>query len=163
MRVHCSYDKLIKIEDLKPNPRNPNTHPEEQIKLLAKKILKEGWRHPITVSDLSGLIVTGHARLEAAKLLELNEAPVDFQYYESTEAERRHMIADNRIQEMSEWDTPILKDELEDLNTGDFDIELTGFNEKDLEELMTQFNPDGNDERENEEKALECPQCGYEF
>ena len=38
IEVWCSFDKLVPIEELKPNPRNPNTHPVRQIELLAKNI-----------------------------------------------------------------------------------------------------------------------------
>lgn len=38
--------------ELKPNPRNPNTHPQRQIELLAKNIRYFGWRQTITVSKL---------------------------------------------------------------------------------------------------------------
>ena len=66
--VYCAYDEEIAISELKPNPRNPNTHPKEQIELLAKIIKKTGWRSPITVSTLSGMIVKGHGRLMAADI-----------------------------------------------------------------------------------------------
>ena len=50
IEVWCSFDKLVPIEEMKANPRNPNTHPVRQIELLAKNIRYFGWRHPITVS-----------------------------------------------------------------------------------------------------------------
>jgi hypothetical protein len=77
IEVHCAYDELVSLEKLVPNPRNPNTHPENQIRLLAKIIEAQGWRAPITVSKRSGFIVRGHGRLEAARVLKCESAPVE--------------------------------------------------------------------------------------
>ena len=47
--VHCAHDEIVDVEALVPNPRNPNRHSDEQIRLLAKIIKHQGWRAPITV------------------------------------------------------------------------------------------------------------------
>ena len=49
-KVYCAYDEIVEIDSLKPNPRNPNRHPEAQVKMLARIIGEQGWRAPITVS-----------------------------------------------------------------------------------------------------------------
>lgn len=85
--VHCAFDRMVLLEDLKPNPRNPNRHPPEQVTLLAKIIRVQGWRVPITVSNRSGLVVRGHCRLLAAREAGLAEAPVDYQDYANDEEE----------------------------------------------------------------------------
>lgn len=64
--VFCSYDELLDINKVVGNPRNPNQHPEQQIKALAKIIKSTGWRANITISRLSGFVVKGHGRLAAA-------------------------------------------------------------------------------------------------
>lgn len=64
--VFCAHDKIAKVKDLRPNPKNPNKHPSDQIALLAKIIMATGWRAPITVSADSGYIVKGHGRYMAA-------------------------------------------------------------------------------------------------
>ena len=94
--VFCAHDAIVPIKDLQPNPKNPNQHPPEQIKLLASVIRATGWRGPITVSTRSGYIVKGHGRLMAAELDDLKEAPVDYQNYASEaeeKAERRAIEA----------------------------------------------------------------------
>ncbi|MTV47748.1 DNA modification methylase [Heliobacillus mobilis] len=146
--VHCSYTEQIKVTALLPNPRNPNTHPQAQIELLAKIIKHQGWRAPITVSNRSGFIVRGHGRYLAAKLLGLEKVPVDRQDYSSEAEEWADLIADNKIAELSEMNSEILKDLLQELDTGDFDMDLTGFTGKELEELMTEFHVE--DVREDE-------------
>lgn len=78
--VFCSFDEIIPAEDLRPNPKNPNQHPEEQVELLAKIIRAQGWRAPVTVSTLSGMIVRGHGRYMAAQMIGC-PVPVDFQEY----------------------------------------------------------------------------------
>ncbi len=137
--VDCAHDALVETEKLIPNPRNPNKHPQKQLDLLAKIIKNQGFRNPIVVSNRSGFIVKGHARLEAAKMLGLKTCPVDFQDYENEAAEWADMIADNRLAELAESSLPELKDLLEELDTGEFDMDLTGFDAESLEELMTQF------------------------
>lgn len=134
--VECAHDELVPLEKLVPNPRNPNRHSPKQIDLLAKIIQHQGWRAPITVSKRSGFIVRGHARLAAAQKLELDVAPVDYQDYDNEAAEWADMIADNRIAELAERDMPSLKDLLEELDTGAFDMDLTGYDTHALELLM---------------------------
>lgn len=146
MKVNCSYTKLVDISQLRINPKNPNTHTEDQIVLLAKILQVQGWRSPIVVSKRSDLIIKGHGRLEAAKLANFNQVPVDYQDYESEEAEISDLIADNRIAELSDFNNQALKDLIEQLDTGDNDLDLTGFDLPNLEMLMSQFHQDTVDE-----------------
>lgn len=140
--IECAHDAQVDTVSLVPNPRNPNKHPARQIELLAKIIKHTGWRNPIVVSNRSGFIVKGHARLEAAKLLGETQVPVDYQDYPNEAMEWADMVADNRIAELAEPSLPELKDILQELDTGAFDMDLTGFDSKALEELMTQtFQP----------------------
>jgi ParB-like chromosome segregation protein Spo0J len=124
--IHCAHTELVEIDKLVEHPRNPNKHPESQIKLLAKIIKAQGFRNPIVVSKRSGFIIKGHGRLAAAKLLEMERVPVDVQDYENEAAEWADMIADNKIAELSENDDEELKALLAELD-GQIDIELTGF------------------------------------
>lgn len=140
--VHCAHGEIVPVDKLKPYPRNNKTHPEPQIDLLMKAIKAQGWRAPITVSNQTGYIVRGHARLEAAKRLGLKSVPVDYQNYASTAAERADRIADNKLAELAEWDLPALKEELLELDTGALDMDITGFDAGALETLMTQFHVD---------------------
>ena len=138
-KVYCTFTRMVAVEEIIPQPRNPNKHSKKQIELLAKIIKAQGWRAPITVSNRSGFIVRGHARLEAAKLLGLTECPVDFQDYENEAVEWADCIADNRIAELAEPDLPLLKDLLIELDTGALDMELTGYDAESIENLMTQL------------------------
>ena len=97
--VYCAHDKIVDTDSLVGNPRNPNKHPKEQITALAKIIKRQGWRHPIVVSNRSGFVVKGHGRLLAAKEIGAKQVPVDFQDYESEASEYADLMADNKIQE----------------------------------------------------------------
>jgi DNA modification methylase len=118
------------------------------VALLAKNIRALGWRHPVIVSKLSGYIVAGHARVEAAKLLNINAVPVDYQSFATEAEEHAYLLADNRIAELAERDNALLKDLLQELDTGEIDMDITGYTEKALEELMVQEHQDGEDDAE---------------
>ena len=131
--VWCAYDEIVNCAELKPNPKNPNTHPAGQIKLLGKIIKDQGWRMPITVSKRSGLIVKGHGRLEAAFRVGILKAPVDLQDYESEAAEHADMVADNRLAELAKIDRKSLQALMAELKLTDLDMELTGFSQSELD------------------------------
>ena len=135
VEVWCSFDELANVDTLKENPKNPNKHPDSQIELLAKNIKYLGWRHPITVSKRSGFIVAGHGRLMAARKLGLKIVPVDYQDFNSDADEIAVLVADNRLAELSETSEDDLKKILSELD-GEIDIDLTGFSETDVEQLM---------------------------
>ena len=139
--VHCSHTEMAPIESLVPFPRNPNTHSPQQIALLAKIIMAQGWRNPVTVSNRSGFIVAGHGRYLSAQALGCTHVPIDRQDFETEAQEWAHMIADNRIAELSEIDEALMKDLLQEMDAGDFDMDLTGFSAGDLETMMTAAPP----------------------
>ena len=133
--VWCAHDKIISCVELKPNPKNPNTHPASQIELLGKIITRQGWRMPITVSNRSGLIVKGHARLEAAFKAGISKAPVDLQDYESEADEHADMVADNRLAELALIDNGKISEIMAELSDFNIDMELTGFKNGELKKF----------------------------
>lgn len=136
--VYCSHDEILSLEKIIPNPRNPNTHPDEQVSLLSKIIKAQGWRMPIVVSTRSGFIVKGHGRLMAAKEAGAEFAPVEYQNYATEADEYSDLIADNRIAELSFIDDDMLAELIAELNAmEDADLELTGYSESELEELFS--------------------------
>lgn len=132
--VRCVFSRMVAVSELKPNPRNPNKHPKEQLELLARVIQRQGWRSPVTVSKQSGLIVAGHARYEAARLLGAAEVPVDFQDFASDAEELAHLLADNQLAELAEINEEDLAAVLKDLD-GQIEIELTGFDPSKVTEI----------------------------
>lgn len=136
IKVFCSHTEMRDPVSLVEHPRNYNTHPAEQIRLLAKIIKHQGWRNPITVSKRSGYVIKGHGRLAAAMLLKCEEVPIDVQDYKDEASELADMIADNRIAELAEADQDSMKGLLLDENFEGFDIELTGFGQDELNQLL---------------------------
>ena len=150
IEVWCAYDKLVKVEELIPHPKNPNTHPQNQIKILAQNISYHGWRHPIVVSKLSGYIVAGHGRLEAAKELGVSIVPVEYQNFASEDNELAVLVGDNRLAELSTLDLNGLQDIIDGFKASDFDTILAGFEPTDLDALLGEQKPDFGDEKEKE-------------
>ena len=150
IEVWCAYDKLVKVEELIPHPKNPNTHPQNQIKILAQNIRYHGWRHPIVVSKLSGYIVAGHGRLEAARELGVSIVPVEYQDFASEDNELAVLVGDNRLAELSSLDLNGLQDIIDGFKASDFDTILAGFEPTDLDALLGEQKPDFGDEKEKE-------------
>lgn len=143
-------DKIVWVEtkNLIPNPKNTNVHSKEQIERLAKIINYQGFRSPIVVSNRSGFIVAGHARLEAAKHLNLTKVPVSYQDFADQEQEFAHLNADNAIASWAEIDMQAVTDSLKEINF-DLDLDFLGFKDFRLNEI------EKNDLEDKEEKESE--------
>ena len=135
--IYCAHDKVVPIGEIKPNPKNPNQHPEEQIELLAKIIKTQGWRAPVTVSTLSGFVVRGHGRLMAAQHLGLDSVPVDFQHYSCYDAELADLLADNKIAELAEIDSKMLAEVFRDIDPDAIGIDITGYSEEEYNNIIS--------------------------
>lgn len=122
---------------LKPHPRNPRVHPESALDKLSKSIHEFGWTNPILAVKENGhaLIVAGHARLKAAQRMNLSTVPVIFLPLKGPQIDA-YLIADNRMQEHTTWDLGVLRGLLGDLDTGAFDMTLTGFDLPEIEKLL---------------------------
>lgn len=122
---------MVPIARLKPYQKNSRTHSPEQIKQVVASIREFGWTNPVLINS-EGVILAGHARVQAAKQLDLTDVPC-ISLDGLTEAQARaYIIADNKLALNAEWDTELLKLELLDLKNLDFDLELLGFSEKEL-------------------------------
>lgn len=144
MKTHCTYSKKLKLDDIQEHPQNPNMHPEHQIELLAKIIKKHGWRRPIVVSNRTGknVIIKGHGRFEAAKLLKFKDVPVDIQTYDSEQAELEDLVADNRLTELIDVDMEKLKDALSKIDTDNLE---TGYTSGEVESIINSIQIDENE------------------
>lgn len=129
--IHCAFDELINISDLKPHPKNRNRHGQDQIDRLAKIIEYQGIRSPIKVSKRSGFITAGHGRLEAFKKLKIKDAPINHQDYDSEDQEYLDLIADNAIASWPALDLSAIHVDLPDI--GPVDLDLLGIKNFELE------------------------------
>lgn len=123
----CACTERRDPAGLVPHPRNPNTHPPDQIRLLARIIGHQGWRNPIVVSARSGFVVSGHGRLQAALQLGAPEVPVDVQDFATEADEWAHLVADNRLAELAEMERGELDALLREIDAAGLDVELAGF------------------------------------
>jgi len=149
--IHCVHSELLPIHACKPNPINPNKHSEYQIAKLAALIKYHGWRRPIVMSRRSGMIVSGHGRLVAGEALKMTTVPVDWQDYDSPEQELADMLADNVIDDLSEFDGQAVADILVELDAKDYALELTALDAEDIERYIVgpTETPDSGDDDEN--------------
>lgn len=139
MKIHCAYDKLVSVDELKPHSKNANRHPKDQIKRLAKILDYQGFRYPVKVSKQSGFVTSGHGRIEAAKLNGWKEVPVNFQDYESMDQEIADLHADNAIASWAEFDLDFLSQQLPEIN---IDLELLGLKELPQIEFVSEVDED---------------------
>lgn len=125
MSIKAKDITIIPISQIKPNPANRNRHSPEQIERLAKIIKYQGFRSPLIISNLSGLLVSGHGRLEAALQAGMTELPVTFQDFESSDQEYAAMVSDNSIANWAFLDLGSINTDIADLGP-DFDLEHLG-------------------------------------
>ncbi len=141
--------EYIEINKIKPYLKNAKKHPEEQVKRIAASIKEFGYAQPLVVGK-DNVLVIGHGRLLASKKLGISKVPIVRLDALTDEQIKALRLADNRTNE-SEWDMPLLEDELKDI----FNIDMTDFG----------FNLDFMDEEDEDEEEKEAddrdPSCQH--
>ncbi|KIU25872.1 hypothetical protein SR41_17800 [Sphingomonas melonis] len=123
------------VAELVPYARNARTHSDEQVQQIARSIQAFGWTTPVLIRAETNGIIAGHGRLLAAEKLGIAEVPT-LQAVGWTDAQvRAYTLADNKLALNAGWDETLLAAELRDLEELDFDMDLTGFSEAELEAL----------------------------
>jgi hypothetical protein len=121
--------------DLKPWPGNPRTHNDKQLAKLKASIRKFGFTIPPLI-DETATILSGHGRVLAALELGLKMIPVRIIAGLTESQKRAYVIADNKLAQLSGWDTNLLKQEFLLLGDSDLEIELTGFSTAEVDLLL---------------------------
>jgi ParB-like chromosome segregation protein Spo0J len=138
-RLKTSAIERVPLSAIRPSPRNSKKHPARKARLLAANILEFGFTSPILV-DKDGVILAGHARYTAARRLGLPEIPIIRLAYLSPEQARCLAIADNKLAELGRWDFDQLAVELGELSDAKLDltldVELTGFETIDIDQIV---------------------------
>ena len=130
------YQYTVKpIGDLIPYVNNSRTHSDEQITQLASSMKEFGFTNPVLVDEQYGLIA-GHGRVLAAKRLGLEEIPAIIVDGLTDAQKKALVIADNQLALNADWDIDKLKLEVETLGELDFDLDLLGFDDDFLKDLM---------------------------
>jgi ParB-like chromosome segregation protein Spo0J len=157
-----------KTADLIPYVNNARTHSEQQVLQIAASIKEFGFNSPVLVDGENG-IIAGHGRVLAAKKLNLDEVPtIELKHLTKTQ-KKAYILADNRLALNSGWDNDLLALELGELSDDEFDLDLLGFDDTELNKFDNEINFDaGNEEDQGkldklDPKYINCPHCGKEF
>ncbi len=148
-----------KVGELKAYENNPRKN-DNAVEAVANSIREFGFKVPIVI-DSNDVIVCGHTRLKAAIQLGMETVPCIVANDLSEEQIRAFRLADNKTNELAEWDFSALQMELSEI----LDIDMTDFG------FIEPTDLDINDEdfykneklKEKEKKKVVCPYCGKEF
>ena len=151
------YPKLqkMKLSELNPAPYNPRKISSDSLGRLTKSLHELGNLQPITWNAKTGNIVGGHQRLKCYSALGKDEVEVWAVWLDEAQ-EKAANIALNKLS--GEFDLPQLKDLIEEIDTGEIDLDVIGFGADELAELMEQAKPE--DEKNIEGSGGKCEACG---
>jgi hypothetical protein len=140
--------RMVALDQIKPNPRNARTHSKKQIRQIADSIRAVGFAAPVLI-DEDGMLLAGHGRLEAAKLLGQDAIPAIVLEGLSAAKKRALLLADNKIAENAGWNREQLAIELPELSellvAEGLDISLTGFEPVEIDRLQIDFEENSSD------------------
>jgi len=138
--------EMLQLDKIIPYERNPRNN-SGAVDKVASSIREYGFRQPIVV-DPELTIIAGHTRYLAAKKLGLEQVPVHVAEGLTKAQIKAYRLADNRVAQEATWDNELLGLELIDLQSDDFDLNLTGFNSDELDSLLNidQLDPEGDED-----------------
>lgn len=128
--------KLINIDELIPYANNARTHSKDQINKLRSSLREFGFINPILI-DKDYNILAGHGRVMAAREEGIKEVPCVLVEHLTEAQKKAYILADNRLAMDAGWDDELLALELENLKELDFDMDLTGFDAAEIDELFS--------------------------
>lgn len=122
------------LSEITPYEQNPRRN-DGAVKAVADSIREFGFRQPIVV-DPQGVIVVGHTRWKAARELKLETVPVHVAHDLTPEQARAYRLADNKTNELAEWDDDLLAEEIKSLLDDDYEVDALGFGEDEISSLL---------------------------
>jgi len=126
---------LWPVGRVKPYPHNPRLHSDDEVRRLAEFISTVGFLKPIEVDEL-GVVLAGHRRLAAARLLALARVPV-LQHRHLDEGQKRaYRVADNRLTLEGEWDARLLRREARWLRSKGWDLKALAFSDSEARKIL---------------------------
>ncbi|EJK6977079.1 ParB N-terminal domain-containing protein [Escherichia coli] len=135
--------------------KNSRTHSDEQVEQLVNSIREFGFTNPVLIDEKNELIA-GHGRLAAAEILEMDKVPAIRLSNLSEKQKKAYRIADNKLALNAGWDMQLLAEEVKELMDDDFDIDLLGFNDAELDEMLSDEQP-----REEDDNSSPVVQIKY--
>jgi ParB-like chromosome segregation protein Spo0J len=156
----AALTEMRPIASLTLRETNPRAHSLEQIEQISASMRRFGWTMPVLI-DESGVILAGHGRVRAARLMGKTEAPCVIARGWTEEEKQAYVITDNQLAANSEWDRKRLGGELRKLVAADFDMTLIGFGDDELSALVIDTKKPGAEDAEPEDVHMKrCPTCG---
>ena len=155
--------ETVDIESLKPYEKNAKQHPKEQIEQIKKSIEMYGNNDPIAVWGDENIIIEGHGRLIAMKELGFTKAEIIRLDHLTDKERREYTLVHNQLTMNTDWDFEKLREELDNLDFGDFDFGFSDDTEdegtifKQQQEIDVESGGGGTD------SEVECPNCGFRF
>ena len=147
--------QLISVERLIPYVNNARTHSKEQILKLRSSLREFGFINPILI-DRNYNVLAGHGRLMAAKEEGISEVPCVYVDHLTEAQKKAYVLADNRMALDAGWDEELLSVEMSELQELGFDLELTGFDEKEIADLFA-TDDEAKEDDFDVDKASELP------
>lgn len=127
--------QLVSISKLVPYVNNARTHSPEQINKLRASLREFGFINPVIIDREFG-IIAGHGRVMAAREEGIAEVPCVFVDHLTEAQKKAYILADNRMAMDAGWDEELLRVEIEALQGADFNVGLTGFDDKEIADLF---------------------------
>lgn len=156
MKTNNINVELVKTADLIPYARNSRTHSPEQIAQISGSIREFGFTNPVLIDGENG-IIAGHGRVMAAQKIGMDVVPCLRLAHLSEAQKRAYIIADNKLALNAGWDADMLKIELTDLKEETFNIDLVGFTEEELAELLAEPPSEGQTDEDEVPEIPETP------
>ena len=128
--------QLVDINKLVPYANNARTHNKEQILKLRSSLREFGFVNPVII-DKAYNVLAGHGRIEAAKEEGIAEVPCVYADHLTEAQKKAYILADNRMALDAGWDEELLSVEIQELQELGFDLSMTGFDEKELTDLLS--------------------------
>jgi ParB-like chromosome segregation protein Spo0J len=152
--------KKISVKNINPAPYNPRKDlkpSDPEYEKLRRSVEEFGYVEPLVWNKRTGHLVSGHQRFKI--LLEQGITEVECSVVDLDDQKEKALnIALNKIS--GDWELPKLKDLLQELDVGDFDVGLTGFDHDEIEDLMTQFFVETEPEEDHFDVVEELEQIG---
>ena len=127
--------QLVDINKLVPYANNARTHNKEQILKLRSSLREFGFVNPVII-DREYNVLAGHGRIMAAKEEGIAEVPCVYADHLTEAQKKAYILADNRMALDAGWDEELLSVEMQELQELGFDLSMTGFDEKELTDLL---------------------------
>lgn len=164
IQIKAKDIRLVNVSEIQRHPKNPKSHPQDQIDRLAFIIQTLGFTKPLIISNNTGYLLAGHGALEAAIKAGMKAVPCMFQDFDDEDEEFAVLTSDNAIGMWGEIDLGMVNASLGDLSP-DFNIDLLG-----VKNFTVDVNDRAPSQGSKELKEIEfssfshkCPRCKFEF